>query len=87
MYVGPFVCSIYICSSGFRVQYLIATQPMPTFYKTCLGVITALKHFWQLESKEGRALFLTFRHLRMAAFVFFFMPGKKYDIRVSEWME
>lgn len=25
----------------------------------------------QLESKEGRALFLTFRHLRMATFVFF----------------
>ena len=47
MYVGPFVCSIYTFSSGFGVQYLIATQPMPTFYKTCLGVVTALKHFWQ----------------------------------------
>ena len=47
-----------------------------TFYKICLGVITALKHFW-LESKEGRALFLTFRHLRMATFAVFSCQEKR----------
>ena len=54
MYVGPFVCSIYTFSSGFGVQYLIATQQCPHFTRLVLELsLRWSTSGYQLESKEG----------------------------------